>query len=109
MNKSKALKVAKAWLNPALMYAIHDCSDSMHESEKLEERFNALMDDSIAIEEFVKVNLYKEYIRECIEVARFEGAEFSEVEGVLQGNPNALPIPWIVIQNDIKDAVDVPF
>lgn len=101
MNKAKALKTAKEWLFPALLYAIHDCCDSMHDAEKLEERFNAYVDDSIPIEKFVKENLYKEYLEEVINALK-EGGNMEEWVDELSNTPSDLPIPFSEFKDDLE-------
>lgn len=74
MVKSKKLdKVAKSWMRPVLYYQLYDCSDSMHESEKLEARFDALADDKISIDDYVEKYLFEDYMETLIEVAKEQG------------------------------------
>jgi len=61
MNITKAKKEALAYIEPTLRYCFTDCCDSMRESEKQEERFNAVTDDKFKIDTFIEHNLLKEY------------------------------------------------
>lgn len=106
MNKVKALKTAKEWLYPSLMFAIFDCCDSMHNSEALENRFNAYVEDSISIEDFVKKNLRKEYIKEAIKVAQHEGSP-EEILEILQNTPSSLVFAFEEIRAEIEKELNI--
>lgn len=108
MNKVKAKQTAKDWLFPALMFAVYDCSDSMEQAEKLENRFNAFVEDSISIEKFVKENLYNEYIKAMVATLR-EGGKLDEWKEELESTPFNLPIPFEEIQADLEKALNNPF
>lgn len=101
MNHQKALATAKEWIPDALRYAISDCSDSMHEAEKLENRFNALVDDSITIEEFVKKHLYTEYLEGCKNMFFESGYDHSNWRSDFGDTPTELPIPFYKIEHDL--------
>jgi NAD-dependent DNA ligase len=60
----KALKEARDYIEPAIRYCLTDCSDSMHESEKLEARFHAVTDDKVDIGDFIAEHLFDHYIKE---------------------------------------------
>ena len=59
----KAEAVARDWIKPHLYGAIFDCSDSAEEANNLEQRFLALVDDRVTIQEYVTRNLRDEYLR----------------------------------------------
>lgn len=60
---SKALKEARSYIVPALQYCLFDCSDSMHESDKIEARFEAVTDDKVHIGDFIAEHLFDDYIK----------------------------------------------
>jgi hypothetical protein len=102
MNKSKALKTAKEWLFPALMYSLYDCSDSKHNAEELESRFNAHVDDTISINDFVKKNLHKEFLVECVKALDEGGHDHSEWREYFESPVSALPFKFSEIEKDLE-------
>ncbi len=102
MNKTKALTTAKEYLWPRCMECLHDCCDSSHEAEKLEERFNAHMDDSIPINDFIKKNLRKEFIVALKEAVEEGGEDFDSAEAIESiTNPICdLPFTYKEIEKD---------
>jgi hypothetical protein len=104
MNKAKALKTAKEWLFPALMYAIYDCSDSMHEAEQLEARFGAYVDDKISIKEFVRKNLRKEFVTECVNALEQCGHAHSEWREYFNDTPSGMAFDFKDIEPDLEKA-----
>ena len=54
MNKEKAKKEAKDWIISTINFCCFDCYDSMQYAEQSENRFNAFVEDSISIEDFIK-------------------------------------------------------
>lgn len=98
---TKQLKTAKEWIYFALMYAAFDCCDSMHEAEKLENRFNALVDDKIEIADFVKEFLYKDYIKGLKDVYKEAGTDESLDVFYTERAASELPIPYHEIKNDL--------
>ena len=104
MNKSKALKTAKEYLFPRLLECLYDCSDSSHEAESLENRFNAYVDDSITIEKFIQENLRKEYIQALKDALAENGESVDNEEGLesIKSPCCDLPISYEDIQNELK-------
>lgn len=101
MNKKKALEAAREWLYPELLYRVYDCCDSMHDSEKLESRFDAFVEDTISIVDFVKQNLYEEYLKQCIDIIKEYSGDDADVLEELNDTPSKLPIPFEEIKNDL--------
>jgi hypothetical protein len=97
MNKVKAKETAKDWIEPALMASIYDCSDSMHDEQSLNDRFDAFVEDTIDIKEFVKTNLLNEYI-ECLQGFIDEDGM---IEGDLDSTPSNLPIPLELVKDKL--------
>lgn len=102
MNKAKALKTADKWLFPALMYAVYDCCDSMHEAERLEDRFNAYVDDKVSIQEYVKKNLRLEFLAQCVNVLKEGGYDRNEWREQFESTPSELPIPFAEVEADLE-------
>lgn len=100
IEKTKKLsEAALAYITPALMAAIYDCSDSMKDEEKYENRFNALADDKFTISEYVSLYHLQDYADAIKEVAKDGGSEVSDWEEFLGSTPGCLPIPY----EQIKD------
>ena len=95
MNKKKALEEAKSWIHDYLMFAIYDCSDSMHYAETSKDRFDAFVEDTIDISDFVEKNLMNEYLEELAEFSKDEDAD-------LKNTPSQLPIPYEKTEKKLK-------
>ena len=62
MKSIKASKEALAYIDPILRLCYFDCSDSANDAEKHEDRFNALVDDRLDIESYLKKFHLDEYV-----------------------------------------------
>ena len=82
MNKKKGLATAIEFLEPHLRSWMWDCCDSMREAEDLESRFNAYMDDSIDIEEFIIKNLKEKYLETIKSLLEDAGETWSDTIGI---------------------------
>ncbi len=74
---AKLLKEARAYIPNILRVCINDCSDSGHEADKHEARFNALADDKIGIAPFIKEHLWAEWRAALLET--LEGRSLEEL------------------------------
>lgn len=90
----RATKAANEWMQPALMFAIYDCCDSMREEEKLRSRFDALVDDKISVEKFIQKSptLMKNYAKAIVETVKEGSGEWTEE--ALEDTPSDLPIAY---------------
>lgn len=104
MNKAKALKTAKEYLFPRLMECLYDCSDSAHEAQSLEDRFNAYVDDSVSIEDFIRKNLRTDYIEAVKDALAENGESFDDEDGInsLTNPACSLPISYEEIKKDLE-------
>ena len=68
----KAKEYAKTFIENHLRFCATDCSDSMHEADDAEARFEAVTDDA-DIWEFIKEHLMVEYADAMIETLRDNG------------------------------------
>ena len=93
----KLTKAAKEWIESVVRYRVYDCCDSMRDSEKMEARFDALADDKISIDDYVKKFLAAEYIKAIKECADEAGDDASEKnwKEFLDGTPSKFP-DWVV-------------
>lgn len=89
----KLTKEAREWMRPALYFSLYDCSDSMHESERMEARFSALADDKFSVKEYVDKFFFDEYIKTIIEVAGENGDIVTKDnwKEFLDGTPSTFP------------------
>lgn len=94
MKQTKKLdKEAKDWLRSHLFYALYDCSDSMHDAEKLEARFSALANDKFGVKDYVFKFHFDEYINSIVDIAKENGEEVGEAnwKEFLNGTPSRFP------------------
>lgn len=67
-NLKAAKKEALSYIEPTIRYCFTDCCDSMHESERYCDRFNAVTNDKIDIKDFIEKNLLNEYAKAWLEL-----------------------------------------
>lgn len=56
MNIKKAKKEALEYFENSLRVSYNDCSDSMHDMDEAQARFDAFVDDSISVLDFLEKN-----------------------------------------------------
>lgn len=94
MNLKRAKKEALDYIWPACMFAMYDCSDSMHDAEKQQARFDAIVDDKIKIEDFIKQHLLSEYVDELK-----KAVDECDYDGSMECGVSDFPVPW----KDVKE------
>lgn len=104
MKKTDKLsKYALSYITPALRAAIYDCSDSMHEEEKYQNKFDALADDKFEIQKYIEKYHLDDYIKELKDVVEEEGSEPSNWEEFFEENiPGCIPIPYEKIKHKLE-------
>ena len=90
MNK-KIQKVAKEYVIAHTQFALWDCSDAMHEIDKLEAVWDALTDNKESLKDYIKKNLY-DYYKEQVEDIAKENSE--PLEEVLADYGDNLLLPY---------------
>ncbi len=94
MKRTKKLDaLAIEYIEPSLYRDLYDCSDSMRESEKIEQRFLALCDDKYNIKEYIYKFYLNEYIAAIFDAAEQNGEEVTKenFSDFLDGTPTKFP------------------
>ena len=94
MKQTKRLdKYALEYLRPVLFSRLYDCSDSMHESDKIEQRFLAFCDDEFDIDDYIYKFHLRRYVDTIIEIAAEQGEEVTKenFREFLDGTPTTFP------------------
>lgn len=58
----RAKTEALAYIGGIFSFCYHDCSDSMHECDRREARFNGIVDDTITLVAFIEAYCMDEYV-----------------------------------------------
>ncbi len=86
-------KEVKAYLFPACLYWLHNCSDSMYEMTRYESRFAALADDKFSITDYIRAFHLSDYAQALKDAAAENGdTEVADWKAYMEDAPSILPI-----------------
>jgi hypothetical protein len=92
-QNTKATMEALSYISDIFRVCYQDCSDSMEECKSYEDRFNALVDDKISIEDYIEKFLLEKYVEAWKSFTEEELYDYSQED---KENPTVrdLPIPY---------------